>query len=264
MVPSKKHLQQLQADLAAANATIRRLQHENASLKNQLSSKPATTDTPPYPSECTTSSTVPSSPRNHLTPSKRPPSPNTAPPPPPKVSKPKHDISQPSLAAVARQFSSPSEPAAFKFIHVPVRRRLPMQQMRANLRKLHINTRRILDIQYPDRNVASFLIHIDYETELRSQLSKLKISVRDDFDPLDPSTIRDPDLINETIDRKIQHARHFFFSRLCSSLQRFKTPLYNTVANFFVQSGLIDLDFLASYDLAPPYKYRTGYILDHV
>ncbi|KAG1048806.1 hypothetical protein G6F43_008829 [Rhizopus delemar] len=113
-------------------------------------------------------------------------------------------------------------------------------------------------------NLVSFLIHIGYETELRSQLSKFNITVRDDFDPLDPSIIRDPTLVNEPIDRKVHHARKAFLHRTRVALRRFRTPVYNAVANFFVQSGLIDLDDLASYDLAPPYKYCTGHILDYV
>ncbi|KAI7898585.1 uncharacterized protein BX663DRAFT_442965, partial [Cokeromyces recurvatus] len=44
--------------------------------------------------------------------------------------------------------------------------RLPLQQMRANLCKLNINTRRILGIHYDDK-VVSFLIHDEYESELR-------------------------------------------------------------------------------------------------
>ncbi|KAG1036225.1 hypothetical protein G6F43_013086 [Rhizopus delemar] len=89
-----------------------------------------------------------------------------------------------SLSAIARQFSSPTAPSSFTFIHVPIHRRLPIHRLRANLRDLHINTRRILDIQYSDRNVLSFLIHTGFEPELRFQLYKHKITIRDDFDPL--------------------------------------------------------------------------------
>ncbi|KAG1141345.1 hypothetical protein G6F37_006935 [Rhizopus arrhizus] len=189
---------------------------------------------------------------------------NNASTPPPKFSKSKHDNSQSSLTAIARQFSSPAESTGFKLIHVSIRYRLPLQQLRSNLSRLHINTRRILDIHYSDRNLVSFLIHIGYETELRSQLKKFNITVRNDFDPLDPSTIRDPTFVSEPIDCKVQRACKAFLHRICVALRRFRTPIYNAVANFFVQFGLIDLDKLALYDLAPTYKYRTGYIFDHV
>ncbi|KAG1149772.1 hypothetical protein G6F36_014701 [Rhizopus arrhizus] len=161
--------------------------------------------------------------------------------------KPKH-----SLAAIARQFSSPTAPSSFKFIHVPIHRRLPIHQLRANLRELHINARRILDIQYSDRNVVSFLIHTCFESELRSQLYKHKITIRDEFDPLSPSISHDPALLNESIERKTKLARHVFLQRLGSAFRRLKAPLYNAVTNYFLQSGLIDLNFLKSFDLAPP------------
>ncbi len=261
---NSKQLQQLQADLATAHAEICKLQQENAFLRKQLAPKLSITYTPPSPSGHTTSSTVSSFPCSPPTPSKRLLSPSNASTPFPKIAKPKRDNSQPSLAAIARQFSSPAEPTSFKLIHVPVRHHLPLQQLRSNLRRLHINTRRILDIHYSDRNLASFLIHIGYETELRSHLSKFNIAVRDDFDPLYPSIICDPTFVNEPIDRKVQHARKAFLHRICVALRRFRAPIYNAAANFFVRSGLIDLDDLASYDLALPYKYCTGHILDHI
>ncbi|KAG0739633.1 hypothetical protein G6F62_008029 [Rhizopus arrhizus] len=144
------------------------LQQENALLRKQLAPKPSTTDIPPSPSGRTISPIVSSLSRNPLTPFKRFSSPNNAFFPPPKVTHPKRNNSQPSLAAIARQFSSPAEPADFKLIHIPLR---------------HL----------------SFLIHIGYEPELRSYLSKFNITVLDDFDP---SIIRDPTLVNELIDYK--------------------------------------------------------------
>ncbi|KAG1254734.1 hypothetical protein G6F68_010710 [Rhizopus microsporus] len=192
------------------------------------------------------------------------PSPNNASLSLSKSAKLRRDNSQPSLTAIARQFSSPAEPTGFKLIHVPVRSRLPLQQLRSNLRRLHINTCQILDVYYSNRNLVSFLIHIDYKTELRSQLSKFNITVCDDFDPSDPSIIRNPILINESIDCKVQRAHKIFLDRIYIALQRFRTPIYNIVTNIFVQSGLIDLEDFALYDLASPYKYRTRRILDHV
>ncbi|KAG1490858.1 hypothetical protein G6F46_010841 [Rhizopus delemar] len=170
-----RYAPQQQADLAIAQAEIRKLQQENAFLRKQLAPKP--------------------------------------------------------LTAIARQFSSPGEPTGFKLIHVIARSHLFLQRLRSNLCRLRINTRRILDVHYSDRNLFGFLIHIGYETELRSQLSKFNIIVRDGFDPLDLSIIRDHTLVNEPIDCK---------------------------------SGLVDLEDLASYDFVPPYKYYTGRILDHV
>ncbi|KAG1559802.1 hypothetical protein G6F49_003260 [Rhizopus delemar] len=245
-------IQRLQNELAIANTKIHQLQQENASLRKQVSPEPTPTANSSPPSDSTPSS------------SKRPRSPsNDAAPPTTKVSKLPKPKTKHSLAAIARQFSSPTAPSSFTFIHVPIHRRLPIHQLRANLRELHINTRRILDIQYSDRYVASFLIHTGFEPELRFQLYKHKITIRDDFDPLSPTIIRDPTLLNESVERKTKLARHVFLQRLGSTFRRLKAPLYNAVTNYFLQPGLIDLNFLESFDLAPPYSHHNP-LLDKI
>ncbi|PHZ10064.1 uncharacterized protein RHIMIDRAFT_240173 [Rhizopus microsporus ATCC 52813] len=95
-------------------------------------------------------------------------------------------------AATARTFSLPSSNQSFKYLYVPVQRRIPISQLRSRLRRLHINSSRILDIHYPDRHFVALLIRNDYESELRSQLNKLTITVCDEYDPLDPANLRDP------------------------------------------------------------------------
>ncbi|KAG1457647.1 hypothetical protein G6F46_007651 [Rhizopus delemar] len=149
-------------------------------------------------------------------PSPSPPSPNSASPPPLKVTKPKRDNSQLSLTII----SSPSTTIALQ-----------------------------------PSNLVSFLIHIGYETELRLQLSKFNNTVRGDFDHLDPSIIRNPTLINEPIDCKVQHTRKSFLHRIYAILQQFMVPDYNAVANFFAQPGFIGLEDLASsaYVVSPPW-----------
>ncbi|EIE89236.1 hypothetical protein RO3G_13947 [Rhizopus delemar RA 99-880] len=83
--------------------------------------------------------------------------PHLQPFPPFLVAKPKRDVSQPSPTAIARQLPSPAEPTDFKRIHVAARHFLSLQPMRSNLRRLHINIRRILDIHYSDRNLVGFI-----------------------------------------------------------------------------------------------------------
>ncbi|KAG1305821.1 hypothetical protein G6F62_015518 [Rhizopus arrhizus] len=96
-------IQRLQNELAIANAKIHQLQQENASLRKQVSSEPTLAANSSPPSE----STPPSSS-------------NDAAPPTTKVSKLPNPKPKHSLAAIARQFSSPTAPSSFKFIHVPI------------------------------------------------------------------------------------------------------------------------------------------------
>ncbi|PHZ07319.1 uncharacterized protein RHIMIDRAFT_275067 [Rhizopus microsporus ATCC 52813] len=70
--------------------------------------------------------------------------------------------------AAARTFSVRSANHGYKFLYLPLRRRLPIGQLRSRLRQLSINTRRVLSIHYPDRHLVALLIYNDYEAEFCS------------------------------------------------------------------------------------------------
>ncbi|KAG1150757.1 hypothetical protein G6F37_009888 [Rhizopus arrhizus] len=100
--------------------------------------------------------------------------------------------------AAARLLQSPSTNQGFKYIHLPMKTRVPIGQIRSRLRKLDINNNRIIDIHYPDRNIVALLIHNDYENELRQQLQRFKVTIKEDFNPCDPQVLRDPKYADHT------------------------------------------------------------------
>ncbi|ORE02295.1 hypothetical protein BCV72DRAFT_318708 [Rhizopus microsporus var. microsporus] len=118
---------------------------------------------------------------------------------------------------------------------------MPLQcQLRSHLRQLNINVRRILNIHYPDRHVVALLIHKDYEVGFRSQLKKFKIPVQDDYDPLDPSNLRDPDYNGWNEANRTRAACGLFLCRILHALDYLKDPVKQAVANFFANKGYID------------------------
>ncbi|CEG80174.1 hypothetical protein RMATCC62417_14544 [Rhizopus microsporus] len=168
-------LKQLQAELSAAKAEIAQLQQQNASLRERLVQVSHATDLPaanpsaatrPQPSQKRASTLDPQL------------------PPPAKIPRPNTMKLLPSQAAAVRTFSPPSSNQGFKYLYVPVQRRIPISQLHSRLRRLHINSSRALDIHYPDHHLVVLLIHNDYEPELCSQLNKFAIIVRKEYDPL--------------------------------------------------------------------------------
>ncbi|ORE11154.1 hypothetical protein BCV72DRAFT_253953 [Rhizopus microsporus var. microsporus] len=131
-------------------------------------------------------------------------------------------------AATARTFSLPSSNQSFKYLYVPVQRRIPINQLRSRLRRLHINSSRILDIHYPDRHFVALLIRNDYESELRSQLNKLTITVCDEYDPLDPANLH-----------RVDYAFGTLTDRLIRAVQR-------AVARFFIEKDFFGTEALYS------------------
>ncbi|EIE79539.1 hypothetical protein G6F46_010589 [Rhizopus delemar] len=88
--------------------------------------------------------------------------------------------------AAACFLQPPSDNQGFQYIYVLTKARVSIGKIRSRLRKLGINNNRILDIQYPDRNTLTLLIHNDCTAELRQQLQRSKIITKDGFDPCSP------------------------------------------------------------------------------
>jgi hypothetical protein len=57
---------------------------------------------------------------------------------------------------------------------------------------LSIDPVRILDIPFPARSVISILIHAAYHTEFLAALTGAKVRPPENFNPLDPKHIADP------------------------------------------------------------------------
>ncbi|CEG76443.1 hypothetical protein RMATCC62417_15801 [Rhizopus microsporus] len=62
----------------------------------------------------------------------------------------------------------------------------------------------------PDRHLVALLIHNDYESELRSQLNKLAITVRNEYDPLDPANLCDPACSKWSHQDKVDYGLWYF------------------------------------------------------
>ncbi|RCI00238.1 hypothetical protein CU097_015725 [Rhizopus azygosporus] len=192
----------LQAELAAVKAEITRLK-QNASLLERLAhasnvaapKEPASTliSSPPASLPLTSPSLTSETSSQPKPPQKRPPSSDLGSLPLQKAAKLKASTFLPSQMTTAHTFSVSSANHGYRFLYLPLRRHLPIGQLRSRLRQLNISTRRILNIHYPDRHPVGLLIHNDYEDEFRSQLKKFKIPIQDDYDPLDPSNLHDLD-----------------------------------------------------------------------
>ncbi|CEG81832.1 hypothetical protein RMATCC62417_15983 [Rhizopus microsporus] len=140
----------------------------------------------------------------------------------------------------ARTFIIRSANHGYKLLYMPLRCRLPIGQLRSRLRQLSINTRHILNIHYPDRHLIALLIYNDYEVEFRSQLKKFEIPVRDDYDALDPSELRDPDYKDWDEANRTGVARGLFLCCILHALDYLKGLVKQTVAKLFANKGYID------------------------
>ncbi|KAG1169345.1 hypothetical protein G6F36_012086 [Rhizopus arrhizus] len=146
--------------------------------------------------------------------------------------------------AAARLLQPPSTNQGFKYIHLPTKARVPIGQIRSRLRKLDINNNRIIDIHYPDRNIVALLIHNDYEDELRQQLQRFKVTIKEDFNPCDPQVLRDPKYADRTPAEREDLAFMHHCNRIERALQYIRTPVKFAVARYFYSKGWISKQLL--------------------
>ena len=229
-------LKQLQAELYAAMAEIVQLQQQNASLRERLTQVYPATELPA--ANLSAVARLPESPWQRQPSHKLPFPPDSEFPSPIKVARPNITKPLPSqAAAAARTFSPSSANQGFKYLYVPVQRRIPISQLRNRIRRLHINSSHVLDIHYPDHHLVALLIHNDYDSELRSQLNKFAITVRDEYDPLDPTNLRDPAWSKWSYQDKVDYASGTFADCLIPAIRRIRAPVQDAAARFFIEKS---------------------------
>ena len=98
------------------------------------------------------------------------------------------EIQRRRLEAAARVFQRPTETHGFQYVYLPSRARIPIGKMRGTLRRFGIDNSKILDIQYPARQIIGLLVHNDFTQILTEQLAERNIYPVN-FDLLDHKNI---------------------------------------------------------------------------
>jgi hypothetical protein len=119
----------------------------------------------------------------------------------------------------ARTSELPFENLDLQYLFLPTKTRLPIGHHHAKFRHLNINNSRILDICYPDRHILALLIYNGYADEFRTQLSHYRINIHEDFDPCDPSVIRDAVHTTKLQEEKAEIGHRLYCTRLSRALQ---------------------------------------------
>ena len=96
------------------------------------------------------------------------------------------------------------------------------------------------------------LIHNDYAQRLTEILEKEGIQIKKEFDPLDPSILRDQKLVDLSNDERFEKVQQQHHNNLIKALQFICEPVKFAVARDFYKNGWIKADELSSF--LPHYK----------
>ncbi|KAG2206381.1 hypothetical protein INT45_006021 [Circinella minor] len=146
----------------------------------------------------------------------------------------------------ARHLTAVPESQGFQFMYVPCHHRMTIKAMRQILHTLRVDNSHIVDVHFPDHQVAALLIHNDYAQSLTKILEKEGIQIKKEFDPLDPSILQDQKLANLTDEEQFEKVQELHHNNLLKTLQFIRTP--------------ITAEELASF--LPTYKTHEDRILD--
>ncbi|KAI8977939.1 hypothetical protein BDB01DRAFT_700219, partial [Pilobolus umbonatus] len=93
---------------------------------------------------------------------------------------------------IARNFIPVSENQGFQYVYLHCRGKEPISSMRSKLRKLGLQSGRILDVHFPANQVVALLVHNDYVNDVEDLLNRQKITLLADFNPLSGDILKDP------------------------------------------------------------------------
>jgi hypothetical protein len=141
----------------------------------------------------------------------------------------------------------PTEQKQFEILYIPSRHRLPRSDTRKKLRKLGIQTHRLLDIHFPARNVIAILIHEDYGMSLREIFESHHIELLD-FDPLDPDHLEDPEYKDLDEDSRQYKTEELHKERLFRALRHVRKHVYLPLANAMLSQGWLTKEELEELD----------------
>lgn len=138
-----------------------------------------------------------------------------------------------------RHFAFVSPNQGFQYLHLPIKAKLPLKEMRYNLRKIGLSGGSIIDVQYPTSSVVSILVHNDYVQTALNVFEENKLPIIQDFDPLDPKHLKDPKYKDDTNALKITRLQELQQKRFQQTLAFLRPPVQLAVARDFVRKGWI-------------------------
>ncbi|KAG1039311.1 hypothetical protein G6F43_012542 [Rhizopus delemar] len=160
--------------------------------------------------------------------------------------------------AIARSFTTVSESHGYQYIYLPSRNREPISVLRSKLRKLKIDTARILDLHFPDSHVVALLVHNDYSDDLLSIFDKVGVKPITDFNPIDPDHLRDPKFAELDQDTRKHKCVEIHQMRLIRALQHIREPIQRAVARDFLRKTWITVDqFRSLYNTTSATNFST-------
>ncbi|OAD68803.1 hypothetical protein PHYBLDRAFT_150393 [Phycomyces blakesleeanus NRRL 1555(-)] len=156
------------------------------------------------------------------------------------------------VAASARMFAIPTGPKGYQYVYIPRSRRLTHREVRNSLKTLGVDTGRILDINFPAKDVVGILVHNQYAEKFQTTLTTVAIEILDAFDPLDPKNIADPKYKSLSDSELEEVAAELHSDRCMKALKYLRPHVAVPVGHFFCDQGWISKEDIPVHSVSGP------------
>lgn len=146
--------------------------------------------------------------------------------------------------AASRFFQPPSDNQGFQYLYVSTKARIPVGKLRSYLRNMGVNNARVLDIHYPDRNVAALLVYKDYTSDFKHLLESKRVHFADHFDPWNGSILKDSKYKDLSEEERTTKACEIQQQRLQRAVLHIREPVKFAVAHYFYQQNWLPKAFI--------------------
>ncbi|CAO3610240.1 unnamed protein product [Mucor fragilis] len=136
--------------------------------------------------------------------------------------------------------SATKGPQGFQYVYIGRSGKILRSEIRRNLKKVGVNTSRILDLNFPGSKAIGVLLHTQYVDEFLSLLRERVSGILTDFDPLDPANIADPKYDDMTENDRISLIAEMVNARSVDALSHLRPLNVSSVGRWFLNLGWID------------------------
>jgi hypothetical protein len=132
----------------------------------------------------------------------------------------------------------------YQYVYIGRSGKVQRSEVRATLRKVGVDTGRVLDICFPASGVIGVLVHIQYVDSFLACMRKCEAELIEHFEPLDPKHIADPQYASLAIEDREQLIYEFTNTRALQTLSFLRPLNVSGVGKYFVSSGWISQEEL--------------------
>jgi hypothetical protein len=148
--------------------------------------------------------------------------------------------------AAGRLFKSAEAkgPQGYQYVYIGRSGKIQRSEIRSAFRKVGIDTGRVLDICFPASGVIGVLLHVQYVDTFLARMQKCEAEIIENFEPLDPKHIADPQYDSLDFDARESLISEFTNTRALQTLSFLRPLNVSGVGKYFVSAGWISREEL--------------------